>query len=177
MTRTNAFTMLCVLIRAGAALFFASTMVQLVGVLASDVGRHWESWSDSNAIAAFGVPVFVAILFWFFPDWLARVALARKTGEVFESDLDATAWQAIVNAGVGLYFIGEGLAWAPRQLILLFMHARGATPLPDGFGPGVAVTVTKLFVGVVLLLGARALALWLERIRGLPAPAATEETP
>jgi len=168
MTRTNAFTMLCVLIRAGAALLFAMSVTGLVSMFAANIGRWSETWSDWWIVWSYGLPFFASVLFWLFPDWLARIALARRTGEVFESDLDAEAWQAIVNGGIGLYFIVQALGWGAREILLALMHARNgsSTPLPEDFAVNLATTLVTLAVGFGLLLGARGIAQWVGRLRG-----------
>jgi len=173
-TRSNTFTLLCVLIRAGAALFFAGAMVKMLGVFAAMRTLSDGDYPFGTFFAGIGLTMFVALLFWLFPDWLARVALARKTGETFDSDLDADSWQALVNGAVGLLFIGDGLNALVRDLTIALINVRrgGGAALPDDFGPATVEAIATLAFGLGLLLGARGLARWLRRLRGREAEAA-----
>jgi hypothetical protein len=104
MTRTNAFTLLCVAIRAIVVWVFASTLMSFQTVFFVMRSQGDREGLANIAIAA-GISLVVMGLAWVFADKLARLALARPQDPVFESHLEPQAWLGLAISAIGAWFL------------------------------------------------------------------------
>lgn len=103
MTRTNAYSILCAMVRAFALWLFATTINSLPTTYAF---AQQDASVARASLVAYGASAFVvavAALLWLFADLLAKLALARKQQVVFESDLSASEWQALAFSAIGAW--------------------------------------------------------------------------
>ena len=168
MTRTNAHTILCVMIRAFAAWGAVQLLLQLIMLLQMPpqayadwpLWTRWSAWLLSIALLA---------MMWLFPDWLARVALLRRTHETFESDIDARDLLAIALATVGAVIAVDAVVDITRTLMFYvdaLQEARDSgTSLPPSLGMLLGPEIVGLVASLGLLLGARGIASVIHRVR------------
>lgn len=112
MTRTNVFTLLTVLIRTIALATLVGAIVQLSLSIALWPSPERSTIAFDPVLIGLAVAALAAVCAtWVFADVLARLALARPEGQVFDSDIDARQWQAIAFSTVGLWtVVVHGLA-------------------------------------------------------------------
>ncbi|UBB25879.1 hypothetical protein LAG73_01955 [Pseudoxanthomonas japonensis] len=89
MTRTNAYTLLCVAIRAVVVWFSASLLLMIPGLMIAMRDGTYQGDAIWLGLAAILLPVLVPGLAWLFADKLARLALARPQEPAFESRIRA----------------------------------------------------------------------------------------
>ena len=178
MTRTNAHTILCVIIRAFAAWGAVMLLLQLIMMLQMPpqayadwpLWMRWFAWLFSISLLGLG---------WLFPDWLARVALFRRTQETFESDIDAQGLLAIALATVGAVIAIDAVVDITRTLLFyadaLHKARDSETSLPPSLGMLLGPEVVGLVVSIGLLLGARGIASVIHRVRHASLVAAVPE--
>lgn len=170
MTRTNVFTLLTVLIRAIALATLVGAIVQLSLSIAL--------WTSPERATITFDPVLIGLVVaalatlcatWVFADVLARLALARPEGQVFDSDIDARQWQTIAFSTVGLWaVVVHGLAAVRTLLFMLVMREQWHELIDDqrrNFEIGLAGDAIGVVIGVALLFGARGLVGLLHRFR------------
>lgn len=174
MTRTNAHTILCMMIRAFAAWATIELLMSIPAVLTTSPG--FEALSTGERLFSVLAPLFVIVLMWFFPDYLAKVALARRSGEVFETDIDPKACLAVGLAVVAAVTIIDGIVESTRLLLMHLAFSRGEdgfSNYPVGFAAEVWTSAIGLLAGLALLLGSRGIASLIFRMRYGDLPAAT----
>jgi hypothetical protein len=169
-TRTNVFTLTTVLVRVLALYFLILTAIQFGGQL---MLYFVADWSRNDMVFALA---FVAILvllggLWLFADLVARAALARPDGEVFDSTLEAAAWREIGFALLGVWFAMRGSIDLVVQLFRHWqvnrsLHEYGSEAEAPALIPDAIESILTLAAGIVLLFGARALSRLLQRLRG-----------
>ncbi|MGS1078058.1 hypothetical protein [Pseudoxanthomonas beigongshangi] len=147
MTRTNAYTLLCVAIRAVVVWFFCSLLLTLPGLLFSF--RHNEFGDDAIwlGLSAVLLPALVLGLAWLFADKLARLALARPQESVFESRIEARTWLGLAFSIIGAYFLFLALRDTVPLLIQWVMLSRatpGSLMLEGDSGPFLIRALTLL---------------------------------
>ena len=170
MTTTNAFSILCVLIRAFALWLFVTTLIAIPGyVLKGAFDEHWILLLSTT----FVVPVLIAFVMWVFAEHLARMALARPTQVVFGSEISAVQWQSIAFSVIGLLQLINGIGYlvyhAAKVIIAYYQTSETypvATQLSSIFYAGMIDSAIRIIIGVSLLLGARGLVTLLHRLRG-----------
>ena len=170
MTRTNAFSVLCVLIRAFSLWLFVKTLIAIPGFVIQDAfGEHWI-WLLG---ATFGLPMLIALAMWVFADQLTRLALARPSQVVFDSDIAAAQWQTIAFSVVGLLQVISGISdivyHVAKIAVLQYTtdaHYPVSSQLSLIFYAGMIDAVMHLMIGLGLLFGARGIVALLHRIRG-----------
>ncbi|MBB3277902.1 MULTISPECIES: hypothetical protein [unclassified Pseudoxanthomonas] len=91
MTRTNAYTLLCVAIRAVVVWFSASLLLMTPGLMIAMRDGTYQGDAIWLGLAAILLPALVPGLAWLFADKLTRLALARPQESVFESRIPCTA--------------------------------------------------------------------------------------
>ena len=162
MTKTNAYSILCVFIRTFAMWFLLRSLIGLPGAL--DTAKRFDP-RHLTLILGIGValPVTLGILIWLFADKLAKLALARPQQQVFESDISVAEWQAIAFSVVGIWNVVVAMVDLTRRGIqILLMRSvtaeDGAIALwPDGMTAELIGLGMQLLLGLVLLFGARGL--------------------
>lgn len=173
MTRTNAFTLLCVAIRAIALWCLISFLV----VAATQVtALHSVASGDGEIMAVFAAVLVVVLgliaVLWLFADKIARLALVRPQDQTFESDLEPAIWLGLAISAIGAWHLfsavtGAGylaIRWLGLQLIAreqpgldASLDAEGVTRLASFILQGV--------LGLVCLLRGKGLAGWVHRMR------------
>lgn len=171
MTRTNAYTLLCVVIRAFALWLVVSLVLmlpgQIVGMRGAAAGGEWSPWLVFVPVLA---GLLIAAVLWLFAGKLARLALAKPEDELFQSDLDASTWFGILLAGIGAWYFFDGLldgayligkaVFAARQRAL-----HPGMEIPDGLLLDGIVTALQVLLGAALVLRGRGLVALLRRLR------------
>jgi hypothetical protein len=181
MTKTNSFSILCVLVRVFALWLFASAVIGLPYVY--ETAKRYESL-DHAAQVAYGGSAFtfaVAALLWIFADLVAKLALARPQQVVFESDVSVSEWQTLWFSAVGLWQAIEGLVLLISRVVKLAiahleMGSGAPIVLPDDFYIWIAADGLRLAIGIGLLFGARGLVGMIRQYRqiGYTRPDASE---
>ncbi len=162
MTKTNAFSILCVLVRLFALWLFASAVIGLP--YAYETAKRYATL-DHAAQIAYGGSVFtfaVAALLWIFADLIAKLALARPQQVVFESDVSVSEWQTLGFSAIGLWQAIDGLVFLISRVVRLAivhleMNSGAPIALPDDFYVWIAADGLRLAVGIGLLFGSRGL--------------------
>lgn len=171
MTRTNAYTLLCVAIRAAAVYSLVALIVALPGQLQASAQVPGVERSASWIAAAALAGLIVIALLWTYADKVARLALARPQQQSFDSDLAPTAWLGLAIGAIGAWHLFAGLVdgvfWAVRLLALRGLRNEGYDPAQYALDvwPGVAATATQFALGAVCLLRGKGLARWVQRMR------------
>src|SRR5690349_327431 len=108
--RTSLYSILCILIRLGAVVVAASTIVTIPAVWQTTGAREVAA-GFTGTLFGFGAAVLVlAALLWIYPGVLARIAAGSASQQIFESPISAGELQQIVLAGVGIWFAMQALA-------------------------------------------------------------------
>lgn len=164
-TRSNAFSLLVVLVRAGALYLLVGALTRLAPLLWDQVRIDGVGpWLAGAAVLfAFG-----AVL-WMFADLVARAALAGPDEPRFESTLDYGQWQALAFSLLGLWLALTGLLDLVWNAAAIWWFARGPGVDLD-LGPNrfadIVTCALQVVAGIALLLGHRGLSGLLARLRG-----------
>lgn len=171
MTRTNAYTLLCVVIRAAAVYSLVALIVALPAQLQASAQmpgvERSASWIAAIAVAG----LIVIALLWVYADQLARMTLARPQQQSFESDLAPSVWLGLAISAIGAWhlFAGliDGVFWAVRILALRGLRNEGYDPARYALDvwPGVVATAMQFALGLICLLRGKGLARWVQRMR------------
>ncbi len=166
MTRTNTHTLLTVLVRAVAIWFLFQILFSLPGLLF--LGGEFEEYAGFRLMALAGAAIVMAVL-WLYADLVVRLALARPQSQVFESDLDAQAWQSVFTGAIGIWLAANAVVNLTYLAAERFYFARLAEGI-DGTMPSatfadIVATLMQLAAGLALLLGARGISRWVARMR------------
>jgi hypothetical protein len=168
MTRTNAYSLFVILLRAAAVWLVCSLALAVPTYLASGLRGNWP-W---DVLAVFLlVPSLFAALVWLYADKLARLVMARPNQPLFESDIAASEWQALIFSAIGLWQAVIGfldtmihfLKWFPLSRAI--RDSGGAMAWPDDYWPDTIASVLQVAVGVGLMLGARGIVAMLHKWR------------
>ena len=170
MTRTNAYTLLCVAIRA-IAVYVATMLVLAVPATYFSLRRGLDG-ADSAApmLAPLLLMLFVAAALWLFADRIARLALSRPGEAAFDSSLEPRAWLGLAVSAIGAWYLFNGLldlAYLATKAILVARQA--PTPYEEealaSLLPDAVAGVLQLILAATFLLQGPALARWVERMR------------
>ena len=183
MTRTNAYSVLCVFTRAFAMWIFVATVVAMSTLLATatmwDREQRWTYFLIGSVL-----PMVVAILVWIFADKLAKLALARSQQVVFDSDIPVSEWQVVAFSVVGLWQAFAGIVGLTIHLAgMLVAHsqlvsANASASWPSNFIGNIVASCVQMVLGLALMFGARGLVGLIRRYReaGHPYSAAIESS-
>ena len=158
MTRTNAYSIFVVLLRAAALWLACGSLLTLPGLLVrpADVsGMQDGVWIP---LAGVGALVLLAALVWVFADKLGRLVMARPQQPVFESELPIEQWQMLAFSVVGLWLVVAGLGdlvfFAVRAFVVLRLvpDAESYELPPDNLASVVA-SAAQLGLGLALVIG------------------------
>lgn len=180
MTRTNAYTLLCVGIRTVAVYAVARVLL--------DLPQLYVSLRRSDAGGELLVPVLgatllvipVAGVLWLFADKVARLALSRPGELVFDSDLDARTWLGLAISAIGAWFLFNGvvdLFYLLSKWILVLRVQEDAVLVEEGVRlmlPDVVATLLEMALAVVFLLRGQGLSRWFHRMRYGELPVASD---
>ncbi|WAC61824.1 hypothetical protein OVA13_10400 [Pseudoxanthomonas sp. SL93] len=171
MTRTNAFTLLCIAIRAVIVWVAASALVGMPAVLFAL--RHGDSAFGGTGVslAVMGSVLVALALAWVFADKLARLALAGPREQVFESSLEPRVWLGLAISIIGAWFLFLALKDGAYLIVRWIMISRampGSLTLDNGLDqllPDAVATVFEAILATVFLLRGRGLANLVHRWR------------
>ncbi|UXI68888.1 hypothetical protein [Tahibacter amnicola] len=155
---TSLYTILCIVIRVGAVVWFLATVMavpQFVVMIADTGGSALSLWTIGSAL----VSLLATALLWIYPGALARLAASRASQQPFSSNIGGADLQWIAFSVLGLWFVMQGalylLMGSARALAVTYaMQADsvvGAMQWVDTlvYGPG------QMLLGIALCFGAR----------------------
>ena len=175
MTRTNAYSLLTILIRT-AALWMVLAWARLIP-LALDMRMpgHEDASVLPMVLGLCAVPL-VAGIMWIFADVIARLALARPQQIVFDSDVPAAEWQGVAFSVVGLWYACDGLVHLARlfsqHLYAVYVLHNSAALVQSVVGSTIPGAIVQTLLGIALVFRARGLVAWVRRLREYGAPSA-----
>lgn len=165
-TRSNAFSLLVVLVRAGALYTLVAAVTRLAPLLWDHV-RLELLWP---LLAGVLVLVVVGATLWLFADVVARAALAGPDEPRFESTLDCGQWQALAFSVLGLWLAATGLLDLVWNAAALWWASRASGAGTERLGAdqfaAIVSGAVQVALGIALLLGHRGLVGLLARLRG-----------
>ena len=170
MTRTNAFTLLCMTIRAVVVWVFASTLMMLPSAIFA-IRSQGDREGLAILAAVTGISLLVMALAWLFADKLARLALARPQDQVFESHLEPEAWLGLAISAIGAWFLFVALKDAAYLAFQWLMLSRAEVNVwdthadPSGWLSNVVATVFEIVLAALFLLRGQGLARLFRRWR------------
>ncbi len=170
MTRTNAYTLLCMVIRAiaiWALLKFA------IGV--PSLALAFRSQEDPGlplgwVLTGCAVLMVLVALLWLFADKLAKLALVRPQEQVFESTLEPAAWLGLAISAIGAWNVFDGIVnllyGFPRWLLMARLPGELTLEngLDQGLGDGLSALV-QIGLGLFCLLRGPGLSRLVNRLR------------
>ena len=177
MTRSNIYTLLCTAVRLAAIYLFVDALGQFVITVLS-LHRGLEPVVIVMTLTSPIAQCVLALLFWFFPGLLARIAASRKSLETFESDITPDVLQYLGLSILGFWFAISGLsslAYTLHRWIFLSVYLKqqlmDPTQDPKVYGTLLS-EVVKIALGLALAFGSRGLVGLLRRFRetGLQPP-------
>ena len=165
MTKTNAFSLLCMVIRA-IALWSVLQMLIALPMLLLATKDESAFFRPGQLCLLFAMLFVIVALLWFFADKIARLALTRPADHVFESDIDPSTWFGLVLAGIGAWHLFDALLhgftlWAQSRVVA----GMGAADALASLKWKIAGNVLEAVISVALILGGRGLAAVLHRLR------------
>ena len=170
MTKTNAYSLVVILVRLGALYLVIRGLAVLVPVFWSSVRSGGDAWA--LALGG-GTLLVVGGLIWLTADLIAKVALASPREPQFASELDVGQWQYVLFSAAGLWWAIEGLnevVWTIAHWWQLRAYA-GPSAAMMRFGEShladLVGGIVQFIFGIALLLGGRGLIAILHRLRGL----------
>ena len=173
MTRTNAFSILCVIIRTYAIWLLVTIAIGLPSLFfeSDSFARQGQAMGIVVAVSAFQLSV--AAILWIFADKFARMALARPQQQVFESDVDVSEWQALAFSVVGVWQVVSGLIFLAHRIagIIGFYFLDSTNPtradLPADTMGWLLSEGLRVALGLWLMFGARGLVGLIRRYRAV----------
>ncbi|MGH8080551.1 MAG: hypothetical protein ACREP7_08255 [Lysobacter sp.] len=171
MTRTNAYTLLCVVIRACAVWSLAAFLIGLPAQLSQMYSVPGTQQSATWIAAGLVFTALVIAGAWLYADKLARLALARPQEQVFDSQIEPTVWLGLAISAIGAWHLFNGLidaaylltkaAWMRAIAVDVYEYR---TTWPQ-LWPDIIATAVQLLIAVVCLLRGQGLARILRRLR------------
>ena len=167
MTKTNSFSILCMVIR---AIALWSALEMLIGTPAVLLAyrENSEFFGPAWLFALFAAAFLIVALLWLFADKIARLALTRPSDHVFESDIDASTWFGLILAAIGAWHLFDAVLQGARLLVQYRIGAgmgMAAAELTDSLKWQFASYVLEAGVSIALILGGRGMAAALYRLR------------
>lgn len=171
MIRTNAFSLLCVAIRAVVVFVLATALVQFPATLAG-LRQQAVDGGFAATVAVVMVAVLVVLaLIWLYADKLARLTLARPQEAVFDSDIEPRVWLGLAVSIVGAWFLFLALKDGVYLLARGMMLTRAKVDIwnsgeaPPDWMASVVSTSFEIVLAVVFLLRGQGIARWVHRMR------------
>lgn len=172
MTRTNAYSIFVVMLRAAGLWLVCASLLKLPALLSPGAQTEWLLLPA----ALIAGQALVGVLVWVFAGSIARLA-AQPQQAMFESDLPAAHWQGLAISVVGLWQAVSGLS----DLVYYAMRWRaaadvigasvyGGVEIPEEIVAGFAAAAVQSLLGLALVVFSGGLASHLRRWReaGLP---------
>lgn len=171
MVKSDAFTLLSMLIRAIALWMACAFLVGVPSMLMAMRGNQYIG-SDRDAYVLLAVALgalIVLALMWLFADKIARLALVRPHQQVFESDLEPRVWLGLAISVIGAWYLFGGLKDLAYLLPRWFVYSRQPGPMPsevlEQIVPELFTVIFELLLATVFLLRGQGLARWVQRMR------------
>jgi len=170
-TRTNAYTLLCIAIRAVIVWVAANALVGFPALLLAIRRGEMPLGSGGTSLAIVATVLGLLALAWLFADKLARLALSSPTEQVFESDLEPRVWLGLAISVIGAWFLFVALKDAAYLSVrwVIFSRAQpGSLTLDNGLDqllPDAIATVFELVLATVFLLRGRGISNLIHRWR------------
>jgi hypothetical protein len=171
MTRTNAFTLLSMLIRAIVLWAAAGLLIGLPAAMYA-VRSNQFFGTDSNywpTMLALACIVLLLALAWLFADKIARLALVRPRDQVFESTMEPQAWLGLAISVIGAWYFFGGLKDLGYLLPRWFIYSRAPGPVPteawEQIIPDLFAIIVELVLASIFLLRGTGLARLIQRLR------------
>lgn len=171
MVRTDAFTLLSMLIRVIALWVACSFLVGIPSMLVAMRNSQYMNGSrDAYVLLAVALAAAVLLgLMWLFADKIARLALVRPHEQVFESSLEPQVWLGLAISVIGAWYLFGGLKDLAYLLPRWLIYSREPGPIPPDvlqqMAPELFAIVFELVLAAVFLLRGQGLARWVQRMR------------
>ncbi len=171
MTRTNAYTLLCVAIRAVVVWMAGTALVGVPSLLVAIRRGELPPGSEGMSLAIMATTLGILALAWLFADKLARLALSSSREQVFESDLEPRVWLGLAVSVIGAWFLFVALKDAAYLLVRWVIYSRalpGSLTLENGLDqllPDALATVFEAVLATVFLLRGRGISNMIHRWR------------
>jgi hypothetical protein len=169
--RTNAFSLLCVAIRAIVIFVLANALVQFPATFISLRQQGIEGSFAGVVIGSMAVSLGLLALIWLYADKLARLALARPQESVFESDVEPRVWLGLAVSLIGAWFLFFALKNGVYLLMQWMLLSRANADVlqavqqqPD-FIARVVSAVFEVVLAIIFLLRGQGIARWVQRMR------------
>jgi hypothetical protein len=169
--RTNAFSLLCVAIRAIVIFVLASALVQFPSIFVALRQQAADGGSLGWVIAGMAVSLGLLVLIWLYADKLARLALAHPQEPVFDSDIEPRVWLGLAVSLIGAWFLFFALKNGVYLLMQWMLLSRANADVlqavqqqPDFIARAVSA-VFEVVLAIVFLLRGQGLARWVQRMR------------
>jgi hypothetical protein len=168
--RTDAFTLLSMLIRTVLIWVVAGVAVKLPALLiAMRANGYMDDESRIYAVVGAAVTTALLSLSWLFADKIARLTLVRPRDQVFESDLEPGVWLGIAISVIGAWYLFGGLKDLAYLLPRWLIYSRAPGPIPghalQEIVPELFAVAFELVLAAVFLLRGQGLARWVQRMR------------
>ena len=177
MTRTNAYSLLCMIIRAIGVWSFCKAVIAIPGTVIAIRNPSVEiGFGVFWYLVAAVLTLLVLAALWLFADKLAKLALVRPQDMAFESSMDPATWLGLLLSAIGAWFCLSGIVsafyMAFRWAATLYLASAGAGGVEDVVAD-MAATALEVVLGAVLVLRGQGLSRWIHRLRyGVEPPVA-----
>jgi uncharacterized membrane protein (DUF485 family) len=168
MTKTNAYSLLCVAIRVVVVYIAATSLIAMPSLILGYRMARDDGWVITLVIAVtFGVLIFG----WVFAGKLAKLALARSTEQVFESDMEPRQWLGLAVSVIGAWFLFgvlKGGVYLIVRWVAISRQTIGWVALDDSFRQMIMDAyplATQGILAVVFLFGGQGIANLIHRWR------------
>ena len=152
MTRTNAYTLLCIAIRAVIVWVAANALVGVPALLFAIRRGEMPLGSGGTSLATMATVLGLLALAWIFADKLARLALSSP------KELEPRVWLGLAISVIGAWFLFVALKDAAYLLVRWVIFSRtmpGSLTLDNGLDrllPDALATVFEAVLATVFLL-------------------------
>ena len=170
MTRTNAYSLTCVAIRAMSLFGGVTIAVWMLAGMVSMLRSGTDSGSALSLVLA-GMALAVLALLWTFAGNLARMTLASPNEPLFESDMEPAQWLDLAMSIIGIWYAFDALRDAANLLLRWIILSRNEllevgmeSPWGGMFEDAFAIGVQLLLAGL-LLFRRDGLRRWIYRAR------------
>jgi hypothetical protein len=170
-TRTNAFSLLCVAIRAIVVFVLASALVQFPSMFVSLRQQAVDAGFATLVLVMMAVSLLLLGLVWLYADKLARLTLARPQEPVFDSDIEPRVWLGLAVSVIGAWFLFHALKDGVFLLVRWLLLSRAnvdvwhAAEAPPDWIATIVSTLFEMVLAMVFLLRGQGIARWVQRMR------------
>lgn len=178
MTRTNAYSLLCMIIRAVAVWATARLAIGLPGLVMALQGSSQPALAAGVVLGGAIVSLALLAALWLFADKLAKLALVRTQEIVFDSSVEPKTWLGIALAAMGAWFV-VNVPIDAAYIATRYAAASGQPYVEEDtvFSlvlPDIIASTLQLVIGGLLILRGQGLSRWIHRLRYGVEPAPVE---